>query len=169
MPNCPLPRSRFSVNFGTLFTEIPLPERLAAAKACGFEVVEFQFPYDHPIDELKAALDATGMRLNNLNTPRGDISRDEWGHAGIPGRDEDFRRHFAQAVDYATALGAPLIHVMSGAVAHGQRDAGLSTYVANIREAARSVGDRGLTLLLEPLNRYDRPAISSRAPMTSSR
>ena len=158
MPNCPLPRSRFSVNFGTLFTEIPLPERLAAAKACGFEVVEFQFPYDHPIDELKAALETPQACGSTISTRRaGDISRDEWGHAGIPGRDEDFRRHFAQAVDYATALGAPLIHVMSGAVAHGQRDAGLSTYVANIREAARSVGDRGLTLLLEPLNRYDRP------------
>ena len=157
MTRSPLPRSRFSVNFGTLFTEVPLPERLAAAKACGFEVVEFQFPYDHTIEELNAALDATGMRLNNLNTPRGDTSRDEWGHAGIPGREEDFRRYFAQAVDYATALGAPLIHVMSGAVAPGQHEAGLTTYIANIRAAARSVADKGITLLLEPLNRYDRP------------
>jgi 2-dehydrotetronate isomerase len=158
-----LPRSRFSANFGTLFTEYPLPDRVAAAKACGFEVVEFQFPYDHAIDELKAALDRSQVRLNNLNAPRGDISRDEWGLAGVPGREEDFRRCFAQAVDYAQGLGAGVIHVMGGVCAPEDlaRDAGLSrgeeTYVSNLRWAAGEIAGSGITIVLEPLNAYDRP------------
>ncbi len=152
-----LPRSRFSANFGTLFTEYPLPDRIAAAKACGFDVVEFQFPYDHSIAELKDALERSQVSLNNLNTPRGDISRDEWGHAGIPGREDDFRRYFAQAFDYAQGLGAKVIHVMSGSVAPEDRARAEETYVANLRAAAREIAGSGVTIVLEPLNHYDRP------------
>ena len=136
MPNCPLPRSRFSVNFGTLFTEIPLPERpWRRQRPVVSRWWNSSFPMTIRSTSWKAALDATGMRLNNLNTPRRGYlprrmgsCRHSRARRGISGA------IFAQAVDYATALGAPLIHVMSGAVAHGQRDAGLSTYVANIRE-----------------------------------
>jgi 2-dehydrotetronate isomerase len=152
-----LPRSRFSANFGTLFTEYPLPDRVAAAKACGFDVVEFQFPYDHSIEELKAALDRSQVTLNNLNTPRGDTSRDEWGHAGMPGREEDFKRYFAQAVDYAQALGAKVIHVMGGGCEAKDLARGEATYVSNLAWAAREVAGAGITLVLEPLNHYDRP------------
>lgn len=152
-----LPRSRFSANFGTLFTEYPLPERVAAAKACGFDVVEFQFPYDHTIEELKAALDRSQVTLNNLNTPRGDISRDEWGHAGQPGREEEFRRYFGQAFQYAQALGAKVIHVMSGSWEPGDLARAEATYVSNLQWAAREIAGSGITIVLEPLNAYDRP------------
>jgi 2-dehydrotetronate isomerase len=152
-----LPRSRFSANLGTLFTEYPLPEGVAAAKACGFDVVEFQFPYDHSIEELKAALDRSQVTLNNLNTPRGDISRDEWGHAGQPGREEDFKRYFEQAFEYARALGAKVIHVMSGGCAPEDLRRSEETYVSNLRWAAGEIAGSGITIVLEPLNSYDRP------------
>ncbi|TVR08399.1 MAG: hypothetical protein EA385_10210 [Salinarimonadaceae bacterium] len=155
MQTSPLPRSRFSANLGTLFTELPLPARLPAAKACGFEIVEFQFPYDHPIAELKAGLDEHGLALNNLNTSPGDNARGDAGLAGIPGREDDFRRVFALALEYATGLGARAIHAMSGAPE--DRAAGLRTYVANIRRAAREAADSGVTVMLEPLNHHDRP------------
>lgn len=155
MQNSPLPRSRFSANLGTLFTELPLPERLPAARACGFEIVEFQFPYEYAIAELKDGLARNGLRLNNLNTSPGDKARGDAGLAGMPGREEDFARVFAQALDYAEALGAKAIHAMAGAPQ--DRAAGLRTYVANIREAARRAAEAGVTILLEPLNRHDRP------------
>lgn len=155
MQNSPLPRSRFSANLGTLFTELPLLERLPAARACGFEIVEFQFPYECAITELKDGLERNGLRLNNLNTSPGDKARGDAGLAGMPGREEDFGRVFAQALDYATGLGARAIHAMAGAPQ--DRAAGLRTYVANIREAARKAAEAGVTILLEPLNRHDRP------------
>jgi len=35
---------RFAANISTLFTERPMPERFAAARAAGFEAVEIPFP-----------------------------------------------------------------------------------------------------------------------------
>jgi len=36
---------RFSANLSLLFTDLPLQDRFAAAKAAGFSAVEIQFPY----------------------------------------------------------------------------------------------------------------------------
>ncbi|MCG6122058.1 MAG: TIM barrel protein [Microvirga sp.] len=156
-PRPTLPRSRFSANLGTLFTEFPLPRRLAEAKACGFDVVELQFPYGHSIAELKDAIDAAGLRVNNINAPPGAAARGDAGLAGMPGREDDFRRSFEQAAEYALGLGAGLIHVMSGAPDPADREGALATYIANIRRAAREAAGVGLTLMLEPLNHHDRP------------
>ena len=57
----------FSANLSTLFTDLPFPERFAAAKACGFDAVECQFPYAHPADALAALLRAQGQRMLGAN------------------------------------------------------------------------------------------------------
>ena len=97
------------------------------------------------------------MRLTGLNTQPGDRSKGEWGFAGVPGREDQFRRDFAQALSYATALDASVIHVMAGTVAPERKPEALKTYVANLREAARQARPAGITLLLEPLNYRDSP------------
>jgi hypothetical protein len=40
---------RFDVNCSILFTELPLLERPAAARAAGFEAVEFWWPFADPV------------------------------------------------------------------------------------------------------------------------
>ena len=35
-----------------MFTELPFLDRFAAARDCGFDAVEYLFPYDHPADEI---------------------------------------------------------------------------------------------------------------------
>ena len=40
---------RFDVNCSILFTELPLHRRPAAARAAGFEAVEFWWPFDAPV------------------------------------------------------------------------------------------------------------------------
>jgi hydroxypyruvate isomerase len=146
----------FTANIAFLFPELPFLDRIDAAKAAGFDKVECHFPYEFPILALRERLDGAGVRLTGLNTQPGDRSKGEWGMAGVPGREDQFRRDFAQAFDYAVALGASVIHVMAGTVAPGERQAGLKTYVANLRFAAREVAGT-LTLLLEPLNHRDAP------------
>ena len=37
---------RFTANLSLLFTEVPLINRFAVAKASGFNAVEIQFPYE---------------------------------------------------------------------------------------------------------------------------
>jgi 2-dehydrotetronate isomerase len=147
----------FTANIAFLFPDLPFLDRIDAAKAAGFDKVECHFPYEFPILTLRERLERAGVRLTGLNTQPGDRSKGEWGFAGVPGREEQFQRDFAQAVDYALALDAAVIHVMAGTVPPEARAAALRTYVANLRDVARQVADSRLTLLLEPLNYRDSP------------
>jgi hydroxypyruvate isomerase len=147
----------FTANIAFLFPELPFLERIEAARRAGFDRVECHFPYEFPIPVLKERLDGAGVRLTGLNTQPGDRTKGEWGLAGVPGREGEFRRDFAQALEYATALGASVIHVMAGIVPEADRAAALRTYVANLRAAAREAEGSGVTLLLEPLNVRDAP------------
>jgi 2-dehydrotetronate isomerase len=149
--------TRFAANISFLFTEQPFLERLHAAKRAGFDCVECHFPYDVPVEVLRERLRAAGVRLTSLNTDAGDRARGEAGFAGVPGREDQFRRDFAQALHYATALGTPLIHVMAGTVAPNDRAAARQTYVRNLKFAAAEAARSGTTLLLEPLNIRDAP------------
>lgn len=147
----------FTANIGFLFTERPFLERFAAASAAGFDRVECHFPYDHPIALLQERLAEARVRLTGLNTHPGDLTTGDFGLAGIPGRETEFRRAFDQAVEYALALDCGMIHVMAGIVAPDARAEALQAYRANVQAAARSVAGTGLTLLLEPINQRDRP------------
>lgn len=147
---------RIAANLSYLFTERPFLERFAAAAACGFRGVEMHFPYAHPKAELRAAIAGAGVEALLLNTPMGPREGD-FGLAAVPGRRDDFRQGFAQALDYATALGMGLIHVMSGVVAPGQRAAARETFLENFAWAAEQAQGSGVTLLAEPLNARDRP------------
>ena len=51
----------FSANIGFLYTDLPLPDRIRAAKRAGFDAVECHFPYDVPVAEMRAALDETAL------------------------------------------------------------------------------------------------------------
>ena len=58
---------RYLANCSIMFTELPLPQRPAAAREAGFEAVEFWWPFDRPVpgdaavDEFVAAIaDAPG-------------------------------------------------------------------------------------------------------------
>lgn len=149
------PRERLTLNIALLFPDRPFLERIDAAAACGYGKVECHFPYDVPVETLKARLDAAGVALTGLNTRPGPAP--EWGSAALPGREADFDRDIADALAYATALGAGVIHVMAGHPAPAIRDAARATYVSNLRRAADRAAAHGVTLVLEPLNAVDRP------------
>jgi len=149
------PRDRFTLNIALLFPDLPFLERIDAAAACGFGKVETHFPYEHPVETLKARLAGAGVALTGLNTRPGGGG--DWGRAALPGREAEFQADFEEAFGYATALGARVIHVMAGHPAAGEEAAARATYVANLRWAAARANGSGVTLVLEPLNAYDRP------------
>jgi hydroxypyruvate isomerase len=151
------PMPRFTANISFLFTEHPLMERFTAARAAGFRAVECPYPYDHPVEAVREAVAAAGIRVTGINTPAGDRARGEWGFAGVPGQEERFARDFDLALSYATALGASMIHVLAGMVPAESRAARRATYLANLRMAADKARAAGLMLLLEPLNARDAP------------
>ena len=145
---------KISANLGFLWNDRPLPEAIRAAKAAGFDAVECHWPYDVPADDVKAALSETGLTMLGLNTRRGDVGAGDNGLSAIPGREAKARAAIDEAIAYATAIGTPNIHVMAG-VASGP--AAQATYVENLRYACAAAAPHGITILIEPLNRYDAP------------
>jgi hydroxypyruvate isomerase len=146
---------RLAANLGYLFVERPLLDRFGAAVASGFNAVELTFPYSEPADAVRREIDRHQVKILGINTPLGAAG--ELGLAGIPGRERDFDAMFRTALDYATTIGAISIHCMSGQVPPEQQAAGEKVFAANIARAADIAGERGLTVLLEPINRRDRP------------
>ena len=146
---------KFAANIAYLFTERPLIERFGAAAAAGFKAVELQFPYDHAPSAVKAELDKHGLTQLGLNTAHGRES--EFGLAAVPGRERDWDATFKQALDYIVAIGGSAVHCLAGKVPVDQRPAAEKTFIANLARSADLAKEKGITLLIEPINARDRP------------
>jgi 2-dehydrotetronate isomerase len=156
---------RFAANISTMFTDRPFAERIQAAAEAGFKAVECQFPYEVEAGDLEARLDRAGVDMVLLNTPAGDFGAGERGLAGLPGREAEFRAGLDRALEYASRLGCPQIHVMAGVRPDGiSRDACLAVYTANLRIAADTCGSAGKVALIEPINTRDIPGYLLNTP-----
>lgn len=145
---------KFSANLGFLWTELPLPDAIKAAKAARFDAVECHWPYDTPPDAVRAALEETGLPMLGLNTRRGNVTAGENGLSALPERAREARAAIDEALDYAKNVGAQAVHVMAG---FASGTAARTTFVENLRHAVKRADALGLTVLIEPLNRHDAP------------
>lgn len=143
---------KFSANLGFLWSELPLPDAIRAAKTAGFDAVECHWPYDVPAGDVANALAETGLPLLGLNTIRGATG--ENGLSALPGRQEEARAAIDQAIAYALTTQAKAIHVMAG---FASGDEAHATFVDNLRYATQCADKHGKVILIEPLNRYDAP------------
>ena len=147
---------RLAANLSLMFNEIDFLGRFAAARKQGFAAVEFLFPYAFPKAELAARLKGEGLQQVLFNAPPGDFDAGERGFAGVPGREDEFRRSMDVALDYAQALNCPRIHVMAGNVPQGaSADAHRATFIANLRAASPLAKQAGVQLMVEALNPTD--------------
>ena len=145
---------RIAANLTMLFTEVPFPERFAAAAKAGFKAVEHLFPYEHDKADLKAWLDENALEQVLINMPAGDWQNGERGTCCLPGREAEFQDGIGQAIAYAKALDCPRVHVVAGLV---PRDAASrapfeDTYRKNLAWAADRLAEHGLMTLIEPIN-----------------
>ena len=149
---------KFAANLSFLFQDIDFFERFGAAAACGFQAVEYLFPYEYPPARLQEALRAHGLTQALFNLPPGDWQAGERGLAALPGREAEFREAVERAGDYAQALDCKRVHVMAGIVPEGVDATPYEeSYVSNLRHAAGYLAERGVRALIEPLNSFDMP------------
>lgn len=145
---------RLSANLTMLFAELPFLDRLDAAAATGFAGAEWMGSYDIPAEVVRARLERLGLEPVLINAPPGDVAKGDRGLAGLPDRLAECRASTATAIDYASAIGCPRVHVMAG-----KRDerfdrlTQIDVMVDNLRDASDRARDAGITLLVEPLNR----------------
>ena len=176
---------KFAANLSFLYNELPFMERFAAAAKDGFKGVEYLFPYAFSKQEIAAALKDTGLQQVLFNAPPAGHDRDSaqaaWdqgirGTTCLPGREDEFKRGFMLALEYAEALNCPRIHVMAGLVPEPFRVAShlpahlttsathasspgpmRDTYLRNLRWAAEQAASVGRDVLIEPINTRDIP------------
>lgn len=166
---------RFDVNCSILFTELPLLERPAAARAAGFGAVEFWWPWDdEPVppdkeaDAFVAAIADAGVDLVSINFITGDVAAGERGLLSVPAARDAFRQNVPACVEIAARLGcvnlnAPYGNRVDPADARlcAEQDA---VALENLAIAAGAAAAAGAQVLIEPINSVDLP----RFPLDSS-
>lgn len=162
---------RYDVNLSILFTELPLAERPAAARAAGFDAVEMWWPFavpepgDREVDALLRHIADAGVRLVGLNFDAGDMAAGDRGLASRPSTSARFRANIDVAVGIAEATGCRVLNAL-----YGNRDPGVDPReqdelaAHNVRLAAEAARRCGATVVVEPLNSHDNPGY----PLTSS-
>ena len=149
---------KLAANLSMMFQEAPFLDRFAAAAECGFNGVEFLFPYEFPAEDIAARLTRHGLTQALFNLPPGDWAKGERGTAALPGRESEFMAGLERALSYARATKCPRLHAMAGNWPTGRdRREGRAVYVANLRRAAERAADEGVTLVIEPINLRDMP------------
>ncbi|MFY1691654.1 hydroxypyruvate isomerase family protein [Plantactinospora sp. WMMB782] len=150
---------RYDVNCSILFTELPLLDRPAAAKAAGFAAVEFWWPFAEavpPAREVEAFLAAVhdaDVRLVGLNLFAGDMPGGDRGVLSWPARTAEFRENVELVAMIGTATGCRSFNAL-----YGNRTADLhptvqeETAVANLAFAAATLARIGGTVLVEPVS-----------------
>src|ERR1041384_8017617 len=149
---------RFAANLSMLYPEHDFLDRFAAASRDGFEAVEYLFPYPYEPAALAQRLQDHGLQQVLFNAPPGDWDAGERGMACLPGRVDEFRRGFEQALAYAEALSCPRIHVMAGLAPPDADGTQLrANYEANLAWASLQAAAAGRDVLIEPINGRDMP------------
>jgi len=151
---------RFAVNISTVFTDLKLLDRFAAAKDSGFPAVEMQGPYECPAEDLARAREAAGLEAFVLmNFPAGDPAKGE--RAGItsyPDRLDEVAAGIETARRYAERLGCKQLNLLCGAPGPGvDKVLARETLIENFRRAARAMREIGARVLIEPINNLDVP------------
>lgn len=150
----------YAANCSLLFTEVELLQRPAAAKAAGFDAIEFWWPWPHqPVptdaetDAFIAAVRDAGVRLIGLNFFAGDLAGADCGVLSIPARSAEFRDNIPVTMGIGEALDVRVFNALYGNrvsdVGPEQQD-DLAT--ENLTLAAKAAAAIGGTILVEPVS-----------------
>jgi len=141
-----------------LYNEVSFLERFALAAEAGFTAVEFLFPYQEGVEEIRSRADHLGLTVVLFDVPPGDIEAGEFGTLSNPVRRDYFRWSLVEALRVADRLKCRRLNVLVGNKVDGlEHAAQIECAVENMTWAAPQAADAGVTLLIESLNAIDRP------------
>ncbi len=150
----------YLANCSMLFTEVPLLERPTAAKAAGFDAVEFWWPWpdqpvpgDTDVDAFVRAVQDAGVRLAGLNFFAGDLAGADCGVLSIPTRSPEFRDNVEMTLGIGERLGTKAFNALYGnrvddATPVEQDELGAE----NLAYAAKAADRLGATVLVEAVS-----------------
>jgi hydroxypyruvate isomerase len=150
----------YAANCSLLFTEVPLLERPAAARAAGFDAVEFWWPWPHQpvpsdreVDAFVSAVTDAGVRLVGLNFFAGDLAGPDCGVLSIPARAPEFGDNIEVTVGIGERLAVPAFNALYGNRVDGaEPEAQDELGTENLAQAAQAASRIGATVLVEPVS-----------------
>jgi hydroxypyruvate isomerase len=110
----------YTVNCSILLTELPVLQRPGAARAAGFDAVEFWWPFDSPtppdaaVDAFIRAIQDAGVQLTGLNFAAGDMPGGDRGILSDPAMTAAFRDSVDIAIGIAEKLGTRAFNALYG-------------------------------------------------------
>lgn len=146
----------FAANLTMMFNEWSFLDRFDAAAEAGFSAVEYLFPYEFAPEAIAERLTRNNLQQALFNLPPGDWAGGERGIAALPGRFEALISDVERALDYAAATGVQRLHLMAG-LADPQDDEAASCYRRSVSYTAGRLAEKGLDLMLEPINGRNMP------------
>ncbi|MHB0819354.1 hydroxypyruvate isomerase family protein [Stutzerimonas stutzeri] len=156
---------KIAANLSMLFGELPLAERVLAAKVAGFDGVEIQFPYELPAIRLKELLERADAPLVLINLPAGDLLQGGAGLAAVPACQEAFDAALQEALTYAAMTRPLCVNVLPGRLAEGvSREQALTTLADTLRKSAEAFAPLGIGVLCEAINPLDMPGFLINTP-----
>ena len=149
---------RFAANLTMMFNEVGFLERFDAAARAGFRAVEYLFPYEYAKAQLADILQRDHLTQVLHNLPAGDWDAGDRGIACHPDRVGEFQDGVGIAIEYATALGCRQLNCLAGVTPEGvDPDTLREVLMANLKFAAGELEEKGIRLLIEPINTRDIP------------
>ena len=154
-----------AANLSLLFSELPLVDRVLAAKQAGFDGVEIQFPYELPAIQLKEALARADLPLLLINLPAGDLMMGGAGLVAVPARQVEFDQALQQALTYAAMVRPCWVNVLPGRLLEGlTAEQAWACLRANLHSAAEAFAPLGIGVLCEAINPLDMPGFLVNTP-----
>ena len=149
----------YTVNCSILFTELPVLQRPAAARAAGFRAVEYWWPFaasvpgDDEVDEFVTAVTDAGVRLTGLNFAAGNMPGGDRGLVSWPGREGEFRDNVDVAVGIGERLQVAAFNALYGNRIDGESAEEQDDLAAeNLALAARAADRISAVVLLEAVS-----------------
>jgi hydroxypyruvate isomerase len=161
---------RYDVNLSLLFTELPLLRRADAARAAGFDAVEYWWPFDtgrpgdREVDEFVRSITDAGVCLVSLNFFAGTMSAGDRGLASWIGREKELTDSVDIAIGIADRLGCHTFNALYGNRIEGLDPAAQDEHALSTLDAAAVAAARiGARLVVEPLSGADRYPLKTAA------
>lgn len=149
----------YLANCSMLFTEVPLLQRPAAARAAGFDAIEFWWPFasagpgDAEVDAFVTAVRDAGVRLVGLNVAAGDMPGGDRGLLSWPGRAREFLDSVQVAVGVGGQLGTQAFNALYGNRLDTARPEEQDELAAtNLAAAAAAAAGIDAVVLVEPVS-----------------
>ncbi len=149
---------KFSASLTMLFTEVDFMDRFERAARAGFKAVEYMFPYAYDAGPIAEKLNVYGLKQVLFNLPAGHWEKGERGIALLEERKREFEHGVRSAIEYANALGCPLVNCLVGFTpSHVAEEKTREVLVNNLRFAADACAQGGIRLAIESVNTRDIP------------